>query len=108
MRITLAALAALALAGPALAAEHCANDAKAKAAALLKLHAETTAAQPGTIDEVKRLGEIKALKGKGRFDVLETTGYVYKAEYRIRLIYAQIKGSCILMGQEILENANPY
>lgn len=108
MRKTLLALLAAGLAGPALAAEPCAGDAKAKAQALLKLHAETTAQMPGTVGEIKRLGDIKALKGKGRFDVLETTGYVYKAEYRIRLIYAQIKGSCILMGQEILEVSDPY
>jgi len=26
----------------------------------------------------------------------------------MRLIYAQIKGSCALMGQEILEASDPY
>jgi hypothetical protein len=37
--------------------------------------------------------------GNGRFDVLEVLGHIYKADYRMRLIYAQIKGSCALMGQ---------
>jgi hypothetical protein len=54
------------------------------------------------------LPPVKALKGNGRFDVLEVTGHVYKANYRMRLIYAQIKGSCLLMGQEILEASDPY
>ena len=41
-----------------------------------------------------------------RFDVLEVRGYVYKANYQMRLVYAQIPGACALMGQEILERAS--
>ena len=41
-----------------------------------------------------------------RFDVLELWGRVYKGQYRIRLIYAQPAGECVLMGQEILEYAD--
>jgi hypothetical protein len=52
--------------------------------------------------------EVRAISGKGRFDVLQVWGQAYKAEYRIRLIYAQVQGSCTLMGQEILEASNPY
>lgn len=40
-----------------------------------------------------------------RFDVLEVRGTIYKGEYRMRLIYAQMPGQCLLMGQEILELA---
>jgi hypothetical protein len=40
--------------------------------------------------------------------VLEVWGHIYKADYRMRLIYGQIKGSCALMGQEILEASDPY
>lgn len=106
MRKTLVAacLAAL-LASPAIAAPPCAVDAQAKAKKLLALHAGETG---GTVGEAKPLGDLKALKGKGRFDVLEVMGYIYKAEYRMRLIYAQIKGSCVLMGQEIMEVSDPY
>lgn len=43
---------------------------------------------------------------KQKFDVLEYWGRIYKGSYRIRLIYAQTGGTCILMGQEILENAS--
>ena len=38
--------------------------------------------------------------GNGRFDVLEVLGHIYKADYRMRRIYAQIKGSYALMGQK--------
>ena len=36
--------------------------------------------------------------------------YIYKAEYRMRFIYIQSKdkNSCALMGQEVIENSNPY
>jgi hypothetical protein len=88
---------------------HCAKDAIARAKPLLELHFETKPEGGGTIDDkVKVLPPIKALKGNGKLDVLETWGYIYKAEYRMRFIYAQIKDSCLLMGQEILESANPY
>ena len=40
--------------------------------------------------------------------MLEVWGYIYKAEYRMRFIYAQIPDSCLLMGQEILEASDPY
>ena len=56
------------------------------------------------------LPPLKALRGNGRLDVLEVWGYIYKAEYRMRFIYIQSKdkNSCALMGQEIIENSNPY
>ncbi|HAP40754.1 MAG TPA: hypothetical protein DCQ94_13495 [Nitrospira sp.] len=38
-----------------------------------------------------------------RFDVLEVWGYIYKGQYRMRFLYAQQPGECLLMGQEILE-----
>jgi hypothetical protein len=59
-------------------------------------------------DEVRELPPVKALKGSGKFDVLEVWGYIYKAEYRMRFIYAQIPDSCVLMGQEIIEASDPY
>jgi hypothetical protein len=40
------------------------------------------------------------------FDVLEVWGRIYKGQYRMRLIYAQIPGDCVLIGQEILEYAS--
>ncbi len=94
-------------------AHSCDADAKVRAERLIKFH--YLDGQAGTVENVdvpsniavKSLKPIKALVGKGKLDVLEVTGYVYKAEYRVRMIYAQFPG-CVLMGQEILENSNPY
>lgn len=90
----------------------CAADAVKHGRMLLNLH---FAGEPGidepivSIDDtVKVLPPLKALKGKGSFDVLEVWGYIYKAEYRMRFIYARIPGECVLMGQEILEASDPY
>ncbi len=60
------------------------------------------------IMEATAVAPIKAPVGKGKFDVLEVTGYIYKAEYRMHFIYAQIPDSCVLMGQEIIELSDPY
>jgi hypothetical protein len=106
------------------AADHpCAADARLRALGLLKLHhlletrdgkvdfqamASTPDNQMMIDDKVETLAPVKALKGKGKFDVLETTGYIYKATYRQRMIYAQIPDSCVLIGQEIIEVVDPY
>jgi hypothetical protein len=108
-------------AAPALAADHpCAGDAHKRAEMLLRFHFVMDAGDPATKlassetlnmgidDKVAVLKPIKALRGKGKLDVLEVQGYIYKADYRMRFIYAQIKGSCALLGQEIMEQADPY
>ena len=104
------ALAAVFLLAPtAIAAAHpCDQDAIDHAKPLLALHTDGGGGEDSIGDAVKALPPVKALKGKGRFDVLEVWGYVYKAEYRMRFLYAQIPGSCVLMGQEILEASDPY
>ena len=55
----------------------------------------------------KKISVLSSLRNpansKQRFDVLAITGFVYKSEYRMRFIYAQIPGQCALVGQEILE-----
>ncbi|NWH08909.1 MAG: hypothetical protein HXY22_09760 [Alphaproteobacteria bacterium] len=116
-------LAALVLAGASATARAephpCSSDALARAPRLLALHADdnqSPAAEGGILlplngavgEEVRLLPAIKALKGDGRFDVLEVDGFIYKATYRMRFIYAQIPGSCVLMGQEIIEISDPY
>jgi hypothetical protein len=56
---------------------------------------------------VKRLPAIRNPANRRQlFDVLEVWGTVYKAQYRMRLIYARLPGECVLMGQEVLENSN--
>ena len=99
---------------------HCASEAKRYAAALLALHfhsddiknGETNPTSEmqnsGIEDSVSAISPIKAAVGKGMFDVLEVTGHIYKADYRMHFIFAQAADSCILMGQEILEMSNPY
>jgi hypothetical protein len=110
VRFAMTALVLLATAAVTQAQTHaCATDAVAKAALLLRFHGGVEASEPVDVEQnAKVLPPIKALKGNGRFDVLEVTGHIYKATYRMRLIYAQIKGSCLLMGQEILEASDPY
>ncbi len=89
-------------------AHHCAADAVRHGKALLALHFGEDEPTQSVGDEVKILPRVKALKGKGSFDVLEVWGYIYKAEYRMRFLYARIPGECVLMGQEILEASDPY
>lgn len=109
-QLSVAVVALLLATAAAQAQSHaCSADAIAKAALLLRFHGSVEAAEPVDVEQnVKVLPPIKALKGNGRFDVLEVTGHIYKATYRMRLIYAQIKGSCLLIGQEILEASDPY
>ena len=109
MRLAIAGLA-LAVLTAAANAHPCDADAIQRATPLLKLHFDSgdDGQSFGVGDEVKELAPIKALKGNGKFDVLEVWGYIYKAEYRMRFIYAQIPDSCLLMGQEILEASDPY
>jgi hypothetical protein len=108
-------------ASPSFADVHpCAADARTRAGMLMRFHFVMEAGDPATklaTDEVLNMGfegklavmqPIKAPVGKGKFDVLEVNGFIYKATYRMHFIYAQIKGSCALMGQEILEMSNPY
>lgn len=105
---TLAAVLAMAVPTWAQATHPCAGDAVAHASKLLAFHfGETDLSM--TVDDTARLvGTVKALQGTGRFDVLEVMGYIYKGEYRMHFIYAQIPGDCVLMGQEILETSDPY
>lgn len=113
--LVIAAVGWALLAGSAHAASphRCADDAKTRAKALLTLHFND-GASGGTVenlaidDAVAALAPAKPLTGSGKFDVLEVWGNIYKARYRMRLIYAQIADSCVLMGQEILEDSNPY
>lgn len=103
LRSTILALSILAVSGASQAADHtCAADAKEHALQLLLLHTDND--DRSEIDsQVKVLPSLKnPANAKQRFDVLEVMGYVYKGEYRMRMIYAQMPGSCLLMGQEIL------
>lgn len=111
LRILPACLMILGLGVAAASAEDvhpCAEAAATQAEKLLKFH--TDADDRATVDaeNVRKIGTVGALVGKGRFDVLEVEGSVYKANYRLRMIYASTGTDCILMGQEIFERSDPY
>lgn len=98
------------------AAPACADDAAARAESLIKFHVTDGGKTPEMADDVApvdvgdvtSVGRLKPLRGPGRYDVLEVTGYVIKAEYRVHLIYADMQGQCLLMGQEIIEVDSPF
>lgn len=90
----------------AYATEHaCASHARERAAELLLFHSHGD-------DRVEIGREIKSVPGitnpantRQRFDVLEVWGSIYRADYRMRFIYAQMDG-CVLMGEEVLQYAD--
>ena len=86
------------------AAEHrCANDAKLQGKKLLALHTDNDS-RLEIADTTQTLAALRnPSNAKQKFDVIEVTGYVYKATYRMHMIYAQLPGDCVLVGQEILE-----
>jgi|SRR5215471_19158555 len=65
--------------GLAEAAPKCASEAKERAKELLAFHYDQKPENFAIDDTVKELPPIKALKGKGKFDVLEVWGHIYKA-----------------------------
>jgi hypothetical protein len=100
-------LGLLALSTLAHGQHRCAADAIKQAKALLSFHSggETNV---GVDDAVKVLTPLRnPVNRRQFFDVLEVRGYVYRANYQMRLIYAQVPGTCALMGQEILERSSP-
>jgi hypothetical protein len=87
-------------------AHHCTSTAMEQAKKLLVFHAGSD----NRIEinkSVKKLVPIRNPANKKQLlDVLEVWGYIYKGQYRMRFLYAQLAGECILMGQEILEYAS--
>lgn len=115
MKSVIAAAAAFLMAGTALAAPHkCTADAIDRAGKLLRFFWEgdglKLAAKPGEPDpnetgDVMNWSldeEVKTLKPIADSDVLEVSAYVYKATYRIRILYLQGVDDCIPTGEEIL------
>lgn len=58
--------------------------------------------------DVKEIAPLKnPANPKQEFQVLEVSGYIYRANYRMRFTYYNSKNvKCLLMGQEILENSS--
>lgn len=87
----------------------CSSDAIARAKELLVFYRHPDeggfAGQWSVDDNATKIGTVRAIHGKGRYDVLQVWGYVYKGSYRMRFSYALLSGKCVLMGEEILEDA---
>jgi len=88
----------------------CAANAVARAKELLAFyrHPDDTgfAGQWSVDDSATKIGTVAAIHGKRRYDVLQVWGNVYKGRYRMRLTYALVGPECVLMGEEILEDAS--
>jgi hypothetical protein len=84
----------------------CSDAATAQAHKLLAFHV----GPDSRIEIGKPVKALAAIRNpantKQSLDVLEVWGYVYKAQYRMRFIYARIPNECVLMGQEILEHSS--
>ena len=87
------------------AAERCVTQAKETALKILKLHsnnddrasvAETVTAKPGI-----------SSPRKVKLEVVEVPGFVYKAEYRLRVLFLQEPQSCTVMGFELVDLSVP-
>ena len=87
----------------------CSSDAIARARELIVFYRhpdETGFSGQWSVDEsAAKVRTVAAITGKRRYDVLQVWGNVYKGRYRMRLIYAIVRGECVLMGEEILEDA---
>lgn len=99
----------LALCSPAhgQSGHRCAAEATKQAQLLLNFHTDA-GERVGIDSNIRVLPPIRnPVNRNQQFDVLEVQGFVYKAKYRMRVIYAQLPGTCLLMGQEVLEQASP-
>lgn len=93
-------------AGNVMAAEpECSSSAIVQAKKLLSFH--TDGDERAEVEQqVKQLPSVSnPLNKNQKFVVLEVMGYVYKGQYRMRLIYYPLGNDCLLMGQEVLELA---
>jgi hypothetical protein len=84
----------------------CSSDAIAQARKLLVFHFGENDPRIEIDASVKELPSIRnPADAKQRFEVLEVWGCIFKGQYRMRLIYYVSGSGCLLMGQEILEQA---
>ena len=86
----------------------CSDEAVKQARKLLAFHSDNDdrIEIDATVRTLPRL--TNPANPKQQFDVLEVWGYIYKGQYRMRLIYYILPkpDTCVLMGQEILEHAS--
>ena len=106
IRLCLLSVLSLLWSAPGWAAPlQCHTEAVARADKLLKYHRDNDD-RAYVEPEVKVLPSIaNPANKKQRFLVLEVMGYIYKATYRMRVIYYPLGDQCILMGEEVLQLA---
>lgn len=86
---------------PARQVHACADAARATALQLLRLHSDND--KRAAIDgRVRKAPQVRTPNGAGKLDVLEVKGFVYKAAYRIRVLYLPGQG-CARAGFELIE-----
>ena len=106
MRVALLAGLVCLLLGKAASADTghtCSSNAVSRAGKLLVFYADPDG--PWAVDKnAIKIGTVAAIHGKRRYDVLQVWGYIYKARYRMRFIYATVGGQCVLVGEEIFED----
>lgn len=89
------------------AAPQCEPQAIEQAAKLLRFHSGGDS-RAEVMPQARRLAPITNPVDKHqKLEVFEVPGYIYKASYRLRLIYFPIGKDCVLMGQEVLELSRP-
>lgn len=99
----------------------CANDAIEQTEKLLRFHWQAAPNEEipnhtkSTLQDVSPMELEKLADSNKSFDVLKVQTYVYKASYTAILTYAKIPDmqnpngiACVLMGQSIRDNSNPY
>jgi hypothetical protein len=102
------ACAALALsADPAAATQRCAEVARERAVKLATFHFDAPLGPTESIEIDKSVTELPPLRNPANpqqvLEVLEVWAYIYKAQYRMRFIFAPVPDTCALVGEEILE-----
>lgn len=102
---TVILMLALAMPFGAAAAPQCSAEAIEQARKLLDFHmdGDDRAEVAPVAAELPPLSN--PIDKRQKFAVFEVEGFVYKGNYRMRLIYHRLGGECILMGQEILQLA---
>jgi hypothetical protein len=91
--------------GAAVAAPQCAAEAVIQAKKLLAFHQDPGNFKIDILPDmpVKELAPISdPANKKQKLKVLEVYGYIYKSQYRMRLIYRPANGECNLVGQEVI------
>ena len=87
------------------ATTQCSSNAVSQAKKLLLFHSNGD----DRADVESRATQLSSLtnptKKSQKFVVFEVNGYIYKGNYRMRIIYYEMGKECVLMGQEILELA---